>query len=244
MIDVEEHFYDDDPSCGHPDVRTRLKDVSYFFLGNGIIQAAVQVAPSGEGTPIGLLFMDPNHLAKKRDSLSMDPESGLENTMIRISSEPDSPGPWPFPSLFVARAYSEMQNGEKVRRILEWLNSLPGALSGSWFEFYGERLAPPFPQVGITPWTWAEMLILLVHHIIGIHPQFDRLRIQPKLLPEMNRIQASFPLRNTRLNLKIERRAQREPFVVSSNSTVLESSSTEAAIAYSKDKMQVKILIP
>ncbi|MDH4218797.1 MAG: hypothetical protein OEW23_08470 [Candidatus Aminicenantes bacterium] len=160
-----------------------------------------------------------------------------------VSSEPDSPGPWSFPSLFVARAYSEMQNGEKVWRILEWLNSLPGALSGSWFEFYGERLAPPFPQVGIPPWTWAEMLILLVHHILGIHPQFDRLRIQPKLLPGVNRIQASFPLRNTRLNLEIERRAQREPFVISSNSTVLESSSTEAAIAYSKNKMQVKIFI-
>ncbi|MDH5385399.1 MAG: hypothetical protein OEY18_11885, partial [Candidatus Aminicenantes bacterium] len=59
----------------------------------------------------------------------------------------------------------------------------------------------------------------------------------------VNRIQASFPLRNTRLNLEIERRAQREPFVISSNSTVLESSSTEAAIAYSKNKMQVKIFI-
>lgn len=160
-----------------------------------------------------------------------------------ISSEPDSPGPWPFPSLFVARAYSEMQDGDKVWRILEWFNSLPGAMSGSWFEFYGERLAPPFPQVGIPPWTWAEMLILLVQHIIGVCPQFDHLRIQPKLLPGMNRIQASFPLRNTRLDLWIERRAQKKPFVVSSNSAVLESSETEAAIAYSEDKMKVKIFI-
>ena len=137
-----------------------------------------------------------------------------------------------------------MQDGEKVWRILKWLNSLPGALSGSWFEFYGERLAPPFPQVGIIPWTWAEMLILLVHHIIGVCPRFDHLRIQPKLLPGINRVQASFPLRNTRLDLEIERRVRKEPFVVSSNSAVLESSETEVAIAYSENKMQVQILMP
>jgi len=86
MIDVQEHFYDDDPTKGHPDVRTRLKDVSYFFLGNGFIQAAVQVAPGGEGTPVGLLIMNPEHLGKKRESLTFDSDSGLENTMIRVKS--------------------------------------------------------------------------------------------------------------------------------------------------------------
>jgi hypothetical protein len=59
MINVQEHFYDDDPSIGPPDVRTVLRGVNYFFLGNGLIQAAVQLAPQGEGTPLGLLIMDP-----------------------------------------------------------------------------------------------------------------------------------------------------------------------------------------
>jgi hypothetical protein len=54
MIDFEEHFYDDDPSLGHPDVQTRLMENNYFFLGNGMIQAAVQICGSGEGTPVGL----------------------------------------------------------------------------------------------------------------------------------------------------------------------------------------------
>lgn len=87
MIDVKEHFYDDDPSQGHPDVRTMLKDASYFFIGNGHIQAALQIAPSGEGTPLGLLIMNPERLGKKREALTCDPEYGLENTMIRIISE-------------------------------------------------------------------------------------------------------------------------------------------------------------
>jgi hypothetical protein len=37
MIDVGEHVYHDDPTIGHPDVRTYLNGASYFFPGNGLI---------------------------------------------------------------------------------------------------------------------------------------------------------------------------------------------------------------
>ena len=84
MINPSEHAYDDDPNIGHPDVRTRLRDVSYFLLGNGHIQAAVQWAPSGEGTPLGLLLMDPDRLRKKREALTMDPIRGLDATLVRV----------------------------------------------------------------------------------------------------------------------------------------------------------------
>jgi hypothetical protein len=84
MIDVQEHIYHDDPKIGHPDVRTYLRDVAYYFLGNGLIQAAVQSAPSGEGTPLGLLIQDAEKLGKKRDALTQDAERGLEPTQIAI----------------------------------------------------------------------------------------------------------------------------------------------------------------
>ena len=57
MIDVKEHVYDDDPKIGHADVRAVLKNVFYFFLGNGLIQAAVQYSPQGEGTPLGYIIV-------------------------------------------------------------------------------------------------------------------------------------------------------------------------------------------
>ncbi len=161
-----------------------------------------------------------------------------------VSSEPDSPGPWPFPSLFVARAYAEMSEGEKVWPILKWLNTLPGAQSGAWFEFYGKRLAPPFPQVGVIPWTWAEIIILIVHHILGIRPQPDCLLIRPKLLPGIRKIKASFPLRNARLFVEIEADSRKDSLLVTSNSRVLRVSKTEAALAYSKRDILAKILIP
>ena len=84
MIDAEEHFYRDDPKLGHPDVRTRLKECYYFFLGNGRIGAALQIAPSGEGTPLGLIIMDPERLAKKRDALTFAEDSGFEHTMLAL----------------------------------------------------------------------------------------------------------------------------------------------------------------
>jgi hypothetical protein len=161
-----------------------------------------------------------------------------------VSSEPDSPGPWPFPSLFMARAYAEMLEGEKVWRILNWMNTIPGAKSGTWFENYGERLAPPFPQVGVPPWTWAEMIILLVHHVIGIRPQFGHILIRPKLLPGIRRIKASFPLRNTRLILEISRKAKQESLFIRSNCEVCETAENETAIAYSQKHMNVSIVVP
>jgi len=86
MVDVAEHVYDDDPRRGRPDVRTRLDGVGYFFLGNGLIQAAVQFAPAGQGTPLGLLVMDPDRLRKKREALTMHPSLGLAPTAVLIAT--------------------------------------------------------------------------------------------------------------------------------------------------------------
>lgn len=161
-----------------------------------------------------------------------------------VSSEPDSPGAWPFPSLFIARAYTETGDYEKVWRVLKWMDSLPGSRAGSWFEFYGPRPAPPFPQVGITPWTWAEMLILLCHHIIGIQPELRHIRIRPKLLPGIKKVKALFPLRNGRINLEIQKAAKGVTCGFLSNGTIVQSSEEEALISYSKKEIWVEAFLP
>jgi hypothetical protein len=122
-----------------------------------------------------------------------------------VSSEPDSLGPWPFPSLFVARAYFEAGQHGKVWRVLNWLKTVPGAKAGAWFEFYGLRPIPPYPQVGIVPWTWAELTFLFIHHILGVRPSLDKLWLRPRLLRGLKEIQASIRLRDFRLNLSIEK---------------------------------------
>jgi hypothetical protein len=83
-MEVREHFYADDPAHGPGDARTTLRDVDYFFLGNGLIQAAVQVAPAGDATPVGLLLMDPERFGPKRAALSFDPEAGIAATSLTL----------------------------------------------------------------------------------------------------------------------------------------------------------------
>ncbi|MFB0566063.1 MAG: hypothetical protein ACETWK_10360 [Candidatus Aminicenantaceae bacterium] len=161
-----------------------------------------------------------------------------------VSSEPDSPGPWPIPSLFIARAYTETGNFDKVWRVLRWLNTLPGAMAGSWFEFYGPRFAPPFPQVGIPPWTWAEMLILLIRHFLGIQPDVNFIRIRPKLLPGLERIQASLPLRDERLELEIKRNTKNREYKFRTNGIIVKSLEKEANVSYSKGKLWIEASVP
>jgi hypothetical protein len=121
------------------------------------------------------------------------------------SSEADSAGPWPFASLFVARAYVEAGIDEKVWRILRWLARKPGGIAGTWFEFDGPRITPPYPQVGVTPWTWAELITLCLHHLVGVRPDSEGITIRPRLLEGLDHVDASFRVRGHRVELEVRR---------------------------------------
>jgi len=126
-----------------------------------------------------------------------------------LSSEPDSPGPWPFATLFAARAYVEAADYKKVQRILDWIYKV-GSEAGVWFEFYGNKKSPPSPPVGIVPWAWAEIIVLVVHHILGVRPCFDRIIVRPRLLLNMARVSAKVPFRKQVISLTICRATAEE----------------------------------
>lgn len=160
-------------------------------------------------------------------------------------SEPDAFGSWPFPSLFIARAYTEMQLYDRVWKILKWLDTIPGAPAGSWFEFNGEAHSPPFPQIGITPWTWAEMLLLLVSHVMGIRPEWGRVRIQPHLLTGIDSIRADFPLGSGRLKLNIERVPDiLSPQFFSEGKRIPSETEGEVVIDHTQSILNIDIKIP
>jgi hypothetical protein len=120
-----------------------------------------------------------------------------------VSSEPDSPGAWPFASVFVARALVEAGDSARAWKVLRWLAATDGGASGAWFEFNGPRIAPPFPQVGIIPWTWAELILLFIHHVLGVRPEPGGVRVRPRLLAGMRGADASIPVRNGWLRLEL-----------------------------------------
>ncbi len=157
-----------------------------------------------------------------------------------FSSEPDSAGPWPFASLFVARACVETGDFATVRRILGWLDSVPGAASGAWFEFYGRRMSPPFPQVGIIPWTWAELIHLFVHHMLGVRPEEDGLMVRPRLWPGLGPVKADLGFRGGRLELELAPLPEDRLPRLETDGTVLRRTGGETRLAYPESNLKIK----
>jgi hypothetical protein len=158
-----------------------------------------------------------------------------------FTSEPDSPGPWPFASLFIARAAVETGDFAAVRRILNWMNSLPGAAAGSWLEFYGRRLSPPFPQVGVIPWTWAEIIHLVIHHLLGVRPESDGIHLRPRLPADLGMVRAGIPIRGVRLALEIGPGTGTRPARFESDGKILRAADGEAVLEYPERDIRVTV---
>ena len=160
--------------------------------------------------PIALEFIDPACELATRTLTDVDRlwNQGWEGggySRYNITSEPDSPGPWPFASIFVARASLEAGQYDRCWNVLNWLASTTGGKAGSWFEFIGPCKRPPAPQAGIIPWTWAELVCFFVHHLFGVRPADDNLLLRPRLLPDVNDAKASFRIGGHPLRLHVRR---------------------------------------
>ena len=127
-----------------------------------------------------------------------------------VTSEPDSPGSWPFATLLILRAYFEAGNDEKVWRGLDWLLNAPGGKAGAWFECYADRPVPPLPPLGIVPWTWAEIVMFVVHHLLGVRPSQNEFILRPRLLSGLKNVNTTLMLRGQRVELHITK-ADKEP---------------------------------
>ena len=103
-----------------------------------------------------------------------------------LASDPDSPGPWPFVTAWMAEAELKAGLTERAQQTTEWLLKMAGE-GGSWFEYYGERRTPPYPPVGVIVWGWAQYILLAVRGWMGIEVLSDRLRIAPRLVPYRHR---------------------------------------------------------
>lgn len=97
-----------------------------------------------------------------------------------LASDPDSPGPWPFVSAWMAEAELRAGLTERAAETTGWLLDAAGA-GGSWFEYYGERESPPFPPVGVIVWGWGQYLLLAARGWMGIEFNAERLRIAPRI---------------------------------------------------------------
>ena len=121
------------------------------------------------------------------------------------SSEPDPPAPWPLATLFMARSYLEAGNWPKFWQCMNWVRNIHGGLSGGWFERYGPSITPPAPPVCVIGWAWAEVTSLMVHHVAGVRPGLDALTIRPRLPEGVDRLTATFRVRDVACSLSVRR---------------------------------------
>jgi hypothetical protein len=158
-----------------------------------------------------------------------------------VTSEPDSPGSWPFASMIVVRAYFEAANDEKVWRGLEWLLKARGGKAGAWFECYADRPVPPLPPLGIVPWTWAELVMFFVHHLLGVRPTRNELIVRPRLLRGLENVKATLSLRGQTIDLALAR-AEKEPrAVVNGKQVPLEAGVLRLPIPARKTTIEMKV---
>ena len=122
------------------------------------------------------------------------------------SSQPDTPGPWGFASMFVARANHACGNLDRTLRTIHWFATTAGGKGGAWYEYVPIIQTDMEREVlnpGIVLWIWAEMGILFTRQVLGITPEIEGVRIKPRLLPGMGEVRANVPLRGLRLELEL-----------------------------------------
>ncbi len=122
-------------------------------------------------------------------------------------SEPDLPGPWPIASLLIARAAIEMGDDEHAWRAIDWVATIHGAKSGGWFERYAPSITPPAPPVSVVGWAWAEVVVLLVQHLMGFRPALDTITIRPRLIRGVDQLRTTFKVRGASIEVLVKRSA-------------------------------------
>ena len=121
------------------------------------------------------------------------------------TSEPDPPAPWPIASLFMARAAVEMGDDDRAWRAIDWVGTIHGGTSGGWFERYGPSITPPAPPVSVVGWVWAEVVLLMVHHLMGFRPNLDGIVVRPRLIRGVDHLHTAFMIRGASVDVTVKR---------------------------------------
>jgi len=118
------------------------------------------------------------------------------------SGQCDQPGPWTFASCFILRAQHEAGQFDRSRRTLEWLNTVQGGRTGSWFEEI-PLVRSQASTAGIIPWTSGEISLFIVRHLLGVRFEEQTLVLKPAIYPNSPPLRADLRFHQGRLRLDI-----------------------------------------
>ncbi|NIM16230.1 MAG: hypothetical protein GTN82_31285 [Candidatus Aminicenantes bacterium] len=86
--------------------------------------------------------------------------------------------------------------------------------------------------------------MLLVYHILGIRLEDNHIRFRPKLLPSLERITGSLPIRNHRLNLDLRRIPGETIPSFNTNANIIKSSEREILVSYPQNDISINAIMP
>ena len=105
---------------------------------------------------------------------------------------------------------------------------------------------PPYPQAGVIPWTWAELVFLFVHNMLGVRPGADALRLRPRLLRGLTRMEVDMPLRGGRLEMAVRkaRRGEEPRYKIGSRKIPHHPCGLRLELPEKFDRISVRGIIP
>ncbi|GHV64614.1 hypothetical protein FACS1894199_03280 [Bacteroidia bacterium] len=118
------------------------------------------------------------------------------------SSQGDQPGPWPFATCFILRGEHEAGMYDYSRRSLEWLYQIDGGKAGLWYEVI-PLIPSGYASAGLLPWTSGEVGFFIIHHLLGVKFDGDRMTIKPNLYETTAPVKADLRYRDSRIKLEI-----------------------------------------
>lgn len=119
------------------------------------------------------------------------------------TSEPDTPGPWPFATAFILRAQHEAGLYDRSRRALEWLNTVQGGRTGFWFEEI-PLLRSNTKACAIIPWTSGEIALIVIRYVLGVRFEGMSTVIKPALYPGSPGVSTDLRFHRGRLSIEID----------------------------------------
>jgi hypothetical protein len=195
--------------------------------------------------PIIFGYVDPHSAVARNTVKGMDILWNQQWTLggyarYNTTSEPDPPAPWPIASILIARAAIEMGDDERVWRALNWVATIHGGKSGGWFERYGPSITPPAPPVSVVGWGWAEVIMLIVQHLMGVRPNTDALVIRPRLIKGLDHIEKSFFVRGSMVHVTVKRSMTPSATIDGVRQTLKDG---ELTIHYPLNKKEIAIVL-
>ncbi len=124
------------------------------------------------------------------------------------SSQCDTPGPWPFASMFITRANHRAGNLERSLRTVRWMAAEKGGKPGVWHENI-PNTADQGDWSGIVPWIWGEIGMFIVGSVLGVEPREEGVFIRPVPFAEMGATTATLPVRGQHLTVECEGKTTR-----------------------------------